>query len=181
MLEWHEVWSAKEKLSNKILLRYVFPISAILFFIYFNYHIYLNVLPRASVYGGILGITLRYLVVLFFLFVVLFICGTGLKQQIKIYKEGIWLDSTELDFLFFKIKAKWTRPEKWIEWKDVDALIIRKRVKLDLGNERVDKLYIDIITKEGTYLIFLDTKDAIEMRDAIIKEGYGEKLKSKNQ
>ncbi|MCW1296795.1 MAG: hypothetical protein OH319_03890 [Candidatus Parvarchaeota archaeon] len=175
MEEWHEVWSAREPPLVKILLKYVIPIGAVLFFIYLNYHIYVNVLPRASVYGGFPGITIRYIAVLLVLISIAFICRNGLRQQIKIYKEGIWLNSTEFDFYFFKLKTKWTRPEKWIKWEDVKGLIIRSRVKF----ERVDILYIDVITKNGTYPVVLRIEDAINMKDAIIKEGYGEKLKNK--
>jgi hypothetical protein len=176
MEEWHEVWKPKEKLLDKS-LKYILPIGVILFFILFTYHVYFHILPIIHFYG-VGEIILWYLLIFFAMLVVFFICRTGLRQQIRIYKEGIWLNSTELDFLLFKIRTKWTRSEKWIRWEDIEGLSIRNRISLSLTGGMVDLLFIDIITKDGTYQVVLNAKDAVEMRDAIIKEGYEEKLKS---
>jgi len=86
---WHEIWSHKEPLWVKVLFKYLLPLGEILFFIYFNYHIYINIFPKAHIYGGLFGIGIRYLVVLFFLFIISLISQWGFRPQVKIYKEGV--------------------------------------------------------------------------------------------
>jgi len=170
---WHEIWSHKHPLWVKILFKYLLPIAGILFFIYINYHVYTNILPKANVYGGIFGIGIRYLVFLVILIVIFLISRLGFRPQIKIYKEGAWLNSNELNIFGYKIKTKWSRPEKWLEWKDIEKLSIYTRVRF----EKLDILYINIVTKDQTYPIILDPKEAIALRDAVKRAGQEDKLK----
>ena len=174
---WHEIWSHKQPFWVRVIFIYLLPIAGILFFIYFNYHIYVNILPRASVYGGIFGIVMRYLIVLFFLFVIFILSRMGFRSQIKVYKEGIWLNSTDIDLLIYRIKTKRSGPEKWIEWKDLEELTIIKGVRF----ERLVMFYINVVTKNETRPIVLDLKETMGLKEAVIKTGYKEKLKSKSK
>jgi len=170
---WHEIWSHKNPLWVRILFVYILPIAGILFFVYFNFHVYVNVLPRASVYGGFFGISLRYIVVLFFLFVIFLLSRMGFRSQIKVYKEGIWLNSTDIDLLVYKIKTKRSRPERWIEWKDVKRLSILEKIRF----KQAVVFYINVVTKDEIYPLVLDLKETISLKEAVIKAKQKDKLK----
>ena len=173
---WYEIWSHKQSLWVRVLFIYILPIAGVLFFIYFNYHVYVNILPRASVYGGIFGIVIRYLIVLFFLFIIFLLSRMGFRSQIKVYQEGIWLNSSHIDLLFYKIKTKKTWSQRWIEWKDVKGSTILQRVRF----KQLDMFYINVVTKDRTYPIVLDLKETVGLKEAVIKAGYKDKLKSES-